>query len=131
MEELILVILTFVGEILLESLIYFPWDIFMVSREKKKDGELNAFGWLLISLFAGMAVGGISVWILSSAMLLFSWLRVANLLIAPLLAGGFALRMSKRRNQKEIDSNNKLHYFIAFVFTAGVIGVRFVLTTKT
>ncbi len=131
MEEILFIIISFVGQLLLESLLYFPWDIFMVSYEKKREGDINTFGWLFISLIIGIAVGAASVAILSSAVIPISWLRVINLIVAPFLAGAVALRMSKRRNQKGLTSNNKLHYLVSFFFTLGILGIRFVLTTKT
>lgn len=130
MEEILVIIVSFVGEILLESLLYFPWDIFITSFEKRKEGELNRVGWGFGSLFIGMAIGAISVKLFSDAILPFSWLRILNLILAPLFAGIIALRMSKRRNQKNLTSDNKLHYLIAFLFTLGMIGTRLVLTTK-
>lgn len=130
MEEILIVVITFLGQLLLESLLYFPWDMFVIFHEKYRGGKYNKFGWALISLLVGMTVGIISVGIFSDAVLPFSWLRVLNLIVAPFLAGALALRMSRRRNQKELTSDNKLHYLVAFLFTLGLLGVRFVFTAK-
>jgi len=131
MEEVLFIILSFLGELFVESLLYFPWDIFMVSYEKRREGSINKFGWAFISLLVGLFIGWISVLLFSSAMLPFSWLRLVNLIAAPLIAGTIALRMSKRRNQKSLSSDNKFHYLIAFLFTLGLLGIRFILTIKT
>ena len=130
MEEIIIIVISFIGELFIESLLYFPWDIFMVSYEKRREGNINKFGWSFASLLVGMLIGWISVLLFSSAMLPFSWLRVVNLIVAPLIAGSLALRLSKRRNKKSLSSDDKFHYLIAFLFTLGLIGIRLLLTTK-
>lgn len=130
MEEALIVIITFLAQLLLESLVYFPWDILLVLRERRREGKSNKYGWALISLLMGTIIGGVSVGLFSNAVLPFSWLRVLSLVVAPFLAGALALRMSRRRNQKKLTSDNKLHYLVAFLFTLGFLGVRFVFAIK-
>lgn len=130
MEEIILLVLSFVGELLIESLAYFPWDIFMGSYERKKEGEINTFGWCVISLFFGIGIGYVSLLLLPKIIFQYSWLRILNLILAPLIAGAIAVNMSKRREQKELTTNNKLHYLIGFLFTLGLVSVRYVLSKK-
>lgn len=130
MEEIIVLMLSFVGELLIESLVYFPWDIFMASYERKKEGEINKFGWCVISLFFGIGIGYVSLLLLPKIIIQYSWLRILNLILAPLIAGAIAVNMSKRREQKELTTNNKLHYLIGFLFTLGLVSVRYVLSKK-
>lgn len=130
MEEVILFVLSFLGELLLESLAYFPWDLFVISYEKRKDGEINRFGWCLLSLILGIGLGSASTLIYSKIILDAGWLRIANLILAPLLAGAIAVKMSRRREQKEITTNNKFHYLIGFLFTLGLVATRYVMAVK-
>jgi len=130
LEEIIVLVLSFVGELLIESLMYFPWDIFMASYERKKEGEINNFGWFAISLFFGIGIGYVSLRLLPKIIIQYSWLRILNLILAPLIAGAIAVNMSKRREQKELTTNNKLHYLIGFLFTLGLVSVRYVLSQK-
>ena len=130
MEEILIVIITFLGKLLIESLLYFPLDIFIIFREKYGGVKADRFGWVLLSLLAGIVIGGVSVVLFSNAVLPFGWLRVLSLIMAPFLAGAIALRMSRRRNQKHLNSDNKLHYMAAFLFTLGLLGIRFIFTTR-
>ena len=130
MEEIIIITLYFLGEVILNALIYLPGDIFLSIHELNKDDKLNILPWAILSLFLGIITGFISIALLSSAILPFSWLRVINLIASPLLSGTIALQMSKLRNNKNKQSNNKLHYLVGFLFTFGFVCVRIALTTK-
>jgi hypothetical protein len=130
MEELIILVLSFIGELLIESLIYFPWDLFIGSYERKNEGKLNTFGWCVVSLFLGIGMGYASTLIFPNIIFDYTWLRIINLLVAPLLAGALAVKMSKRREQKDLTTNNKLHYLVGFLFTLGLVGARYVLAQK-
>ena len=130
MEELIVFILSFVGELLVEILLYFPWDLFVGSYERKKDEELNVFGWCILSLLIGIGVGAFTVFVVPNIIFDSSWLRITNLILAPFIAGFIALKMSKRRGQKHLNSNNKLHYLVGFLFTFGLVCTRYVMAIK-
>ena len=130
MEELIVLILYYVGEILLQSIMFFPWKLVITSRENKADYQLNTFGWLFLSLLVGIGFGYISILILPSAVLSHGWLRLANLIIAPSLAGAIAVKLSASRQKKGKVSEKRFHFIMAFVFTLGVVCTRIVMSAK-
>lgn len=129
MEEIILAALSFIGELLVELLVYFPWDLFIGSHERKSGG-LNPFGWIVVSVFTGMLAGYLSTLFLPGILIKYSWLRIINLMFAPFGVGAISLEMSKRRKKRELISNHKLHYLSGFFITFAIAGTRYVLATK-
>lgn len=115
---------------MIDSLIYFPWDIFVVSYERKREGELNKLGWWLLSLILGIVVGWLSLAIVQEVVLQNTWLRILNLILAPFMAGIIALKMSRRRHRKALITDNKFHYLVGFLFTLGFVAARYVLGVK-
>ncbi len=128
MEELILLILAEVGGFIFNAIIYSPWDILLSFFEDKSDKPHYFIG-IIFTFLAAVALASISVWILNERIIPFGWARLLNLLLTPFVAGHIALKMSRRRGHKGIDSNNRFHYVVAFLFTLTFVGTRYVLTT--
>ncbi len=128
MEELVLLALAEIGGFILNAIFYFPWDILLSFFENKSEKPIYILAIIFTFLTAAL-LASISVWILDEPLIPFGWARLLNLCLTPFVAGYIALRMSRRRGQRGIDSNNKFHYFVAFLFTLTFVGTRYVLTT--
>ena len=128
MEELVLLILAEIGSFIFNAIIYSPWDILLALFEDKSE-QPHYFLAVIFTFLAAAAFASISVWILDEPIIPFGWARLMNLFLTPFVAGHIALKMSQRRGQKGLDSNNKFHYLVAFIFTLTFVGTRYVLTT--
>ncbi len=128
MEEVALFILIEIGGFILNSIIYFPWD-FLVAFGEGKSNKPNYILVVILSILVAAVLAKISVLVLQEAIIPFGWARVVNLLLAPLVAGYVAFKMSNRREQAGKNSKGNFHYIVAFLFTFTFIGTRYVLTT--
>ena len=99
MEEIVALIIQLVLEIGLQLLgaIGVDWVASTTTR-KTKDGEVreedDGCGWLVIFAFLGAVCGGISLLIRPELILPNLGLRIANLILAPLIAGGLSYLVS-------------------------------------
>ena len=84
MEELLIPILQVLLELFLEFLFYFGLDFATVSDDRRQP---NGFTMSVIFGLIGAGIGGLATWIHPHSVLPFAWLRVANLIIGPFIAG--------------------------------------------
>jgi len=119
MEELIALFIQFVVEVLLEVLGTLPWDMLSYRWDDRTGCSL-----VLLTLLAGGAVGGISVLIFPHTMLHHGWSRMGNLIVAPLLSGGMAWLMAKRRERRGRAVPELRHFWHSFGFTFALAAVR-------
>lgn len=133
MEELLIIALQFVLELLLEILIWFPWDIFLVWRDKRTataktppgNGAVFAGG-----LIFGAMFGGLSLIVLQRAILDDASARLANLILAPLVCALVARGLARRRVRRGQPSDEKLHFWFALLFSAAFVLVRFMWAVR-
>jgi hypothetical protein len=127
-EELIIALLQFVFELLLEFLMWLPWDSLLWSRERRVSPESrNPDGWLvpLGGTILGLTMGGISLVVLPNTLLVHEGARLVNIVAAPLVSGGLAALLARRRERRGQSSSAKLHFWFAFAFSLSLLVVRF------
>ena len=127
-EELLIVLLQFVFELLFHLIGWLPWDILLSWRELKVGpGKHPSDYWLipLCGFLLGGVLGGMSLIFLKTTILQYAWMRMANLLVAPLICGGLATALARWRIRRGESSNARLHFWFAFAFSVGLLIVRF------
>ncbi len=127
MEELLI----FLIQILIEALAYFPWDILLYSRSESGPPLPKLVGWALLSLLAGVFIGGLSALVFAPHVLLkYGWLRVLNLVLAPYIAGALATKFALKRVGPKNPHVIRLHFWSAVMFTFGLVVVRFAYASR-
>lgn len=122
MEEILVVILQLVVEVLLQMVVYLPFDLPLIWDEKT--GERRGCGWLFIYLLLGGGVGGLSLLVAPRLMIHSAPLRLANILVAPLSAGGLSLWIASWRRTRGATTFPQTHFWTAFWFVLAFAGVR-------
>lgn len=91
-------------------------------RPERVSAELAALGYAL----CGAVVGGLSLWLFPALFITGPWLRIANLLLTPILAGLFmgGLGAWRRRHARETIRLDSFAY--GFLFAAAMTLVRYV-----
>ena len=117
MEEIVAVLLQGFLEFFFEFLVYVGIDL--ISYQTERSGS---FGCIVLCLFAlvGMALGGVVNWFHPRPILPIEWLRVTNLIVGPILAGGLSALIARRRER-----DPWFHFWMAFCFVLGYNAVRF------
>ena len=128
MEEFLVLLIQFVIEVLFESLGYLPFEW---ATTRKDRGPRESIGgactaWLLI----GALVGGASLIFLDHSLLHHAWLRIANLVVAPVCAGCIAEVFAARRRATRPWIEPRHQFWYAFWFSFGIAAVRFAYTIK-
>jgi len=117
-----MIFIQFVVEVVLQALVSIPFDC---GCRIRKAPEHDAFGFAFLFLLAGGVVGWISLAFVP-ALITNRWLRIASLILSPLLAGFLGYRIARwqllRRNPFLVP---KYHFWYAFSFTLGLAAVRF------
>ena len=121
MEELLIPLLQVFIEIFLEFLIYFGLDVATVRDDR---GQLNGFSLSVIFAVIGGLLGGLATWIHPHTVLPFAWLRIANLIVGPLVAGLLSAWIASWRQRRGRQRDPVLHFFMAFSFVLGYNLVR-------
>ncbi len=122
MEELIIIVIQFVVEVVGQALVQIPFDC--ITRNPKKPEEDSLWRYVLF-LSGGSAVGWGSVGILPRTMLHLSGLRIANLVLAPMVAAAVARLIASSRSKRNPFIEPKVHGWSAFWFTLGLAAIRF------
>jgi hypothetical protein len=122
-EEVLILLVQFVAEVLIELLIYLPFDL-PLSRDAKT-GERQGCGWLVLYLMLGGMVGGLSLLIAPRLLLHSPPLRVANLIVAPVATGGLSWSLATwRRSRGVAAACPTTHLWTGFLFVLAFGGVR-------
>ena len=117
MEEVVAALLQVFLEFFLEFLVYVGLDI--VSYQTERGGT---FGCIVLCLFglAGMALGAAVNWLHPNPFLGLAWLRLTNLIVGPILAGGLSAGIARWRQREPW-----AHFWMALCFVLGYDAVRF------
>ena len=117
MEEVVVALLQVFFEFFLEVLVYIGIDLLSI-----KDSKGRPHGCVIFPLFAvvGMGLGALVNWMHPRPVLPLEWLRVANLIVGPILAGGFSALVARWRQREPW-----AHFWMAFSFILGYNLVRF------
>lgn len=122
MEEFLVLLVQFVVEVLLDVLIWLPFE-WPLNRNARTGGR-EGCGWLGLYLILGGAAGGVSLLIRPMLVLPSAPLRIANLLVSPVAAGAVSWTLARWRRSRgaAVDPNTHLGTAIVFVLAFG--GVR-------
>ena len=128
-EEILIIIIQFLFEVILNSIVNIPFDWPSKNRLTPEPESIwyVCFLWFLGASF----LGWVSLFFFKHTLITISSLRVANLILAPLLSAYISKAIATRRaesNQYIVPQN---HYWQAFWFTLGFTMVRFAYATHT
>ncbi len=122
MEELLVVLVQIVVEVAVQAIVYLPFDFSFYRSEGA--GDSGACGWVVLYLVLGSACGGLSVLVAPHVLLPSPALRLVNLVVAPLAAGGLSWAISRRRRARGTAIDPPIHGLYAFVFALAFAAVR-------
>ena len=122
MEEVLLLIVQLVVEVLLQALVYLPFDL-PVSRNEKT-GERTGAGWVFVYLALGGIIGGLSLLVAPRLLIHSAPLRLVNLFIGPIAAGGLSWSLAAWRRSRGATTSPWTHLWTAFWFVFAFAGVR-------
>jgi hypothetical protein len=104
-------------EFFLEFVVYFGIDVVSLRTERSRGFGCMVLGFIAL---AGMALGGVVNWAHPHPVLAYPWLRLTNLVVGPVLAGGLSAAIARWRGR-----DPWLHFWMAFGFVLGYTLVRF------
>jgi hypothetical protein len=116
-EEIAAALVQVFIEFFLQFVVYFGIDVVSLQTERSRSYGCTILG--LIAL-AGMALGGVVNWMHPQPVLPYPWLRLANLVVGPILAGGLSAAIARWRSR-----DPWFHFWMAFCFVLGYNLVRF------
>lgn len=126
MEEILVAILQFFFEVVLQTLLEAPWDFWIGRRELRGDPSSKTVSWILTSIILGAGAGVISLWLFPNTRIHSSLFRLLYLIFAAPISGMFSYWFSMvlaRAGREWIQP--PLHAWCAFSFTLMVTLIRF------
>jgi uncharacterized membrane protein YccC len=126
MEEALVLILQLLFELIVQLLLYGGIDF--ITMWVEKNDKPGGLGCLLMFLFAVIGVGFAALANLFHPVVFlpYDWLRIANLIVGPLLAGGVSWLFTDWRRRRGARLVPRLHFWFAFCFVFGFDVVRFI-----
>ena len=124
MEEILVLIVQFIIEVLLEFVVYLPFDLPL--DRNRKTGARTGPGRIGIYILIGGVLGGLSVLIAPKFFIHSSAMRVVNLLVAPLVSGGLSYGLATWRRSRGAQTAPWTHLWTAFWFVLAFAAVRLV-----
>jgi hypothetical protein len=121
-EEILVAIIQFLFEAVAQSIWSFPFGFYPPDDSSAGAGR----GWLIVAVFVGgLAAGAASIALVPHSYLHHAWLRVASLVVSPLLAGAIAWCLAEMRISYRPEVVPSRHFWYAFTFTMGLSLYRF------
>lgn len=117
MEEIAAALVQAFAEFFLEFVVYVGIDVVSLRTERNRSYGCMILGFIA---FAGMGLGGVVNWVHPHPVLPYPWLRLTNLIVGPLLAGGMSAAISHWRGR-----DPWFHLWMAFCFVLAYDLVRF------
>lgn len=123
-------------ELVVDLVIYIPWDLVFWFWAKKKDSNegvkilSDRTLTYLVTIVTGAALGGLSLLLWRQTFLRYSWMRVANLLLAPLVAGAFSWFIARRGEARRGHASPRRHFVLAWCFMLALVIVRFIYARR-
>lgn len=125
-EELLIVIIQFLFETVLESLIYWPFESAADQLFGSRPARRSSRGSVpLIAGIGGGVLGGISLVVWPHTWLHSPLLRIANAVSAPLISAGSAWLIASHRARHRDRSSPRDQALFGFTFTLAFVLVRF------
>jgi hypothetical protein len=128
-EELLIVLLQAFGEVILQVLIYLPFELPWTSSRESETGA-SGCGWAFFYLFVGVGLGWVSTLVFRHVLLPHPALRIANLVVAPLACGTVSWLLARGRAKRGGAGVPEIHFFLAAVFAFAFASARFVWATR-
>jgi hypothetical protein len=125
LEALIIVALQFAFELLLEIVLWFPWDMLLLWRHEKGIKLPGAWPIVAGGALLGAMLAAMSLVVVPHTILVLAWARVANLFITPFLCGAAALAMARKRRRRGRAPNASVHFWFALLFSMTFVAIRF------
>ena len=127
MEELLIVLLQFFFETLINILVYWPFEAIDWPESTKSSAIWPA---CMILFVSGNALAGLSLIFFGHSLIAWPALRMANLLISPLLSGWLFRTKARYHAQKDMTIEPPDHFWPAFWFTLGFVALRFAYVNR-
>ena len=121
MEEIIILIIQVFFEFLLQILINLPFD----SLPKKKPDPVSIWPHSILWFFGACFLSWLSLFIFKHTFIPSPSLRIANLILSPIVAAFVSEALAKRRSIVNDFIVPRNHFWLAFWFTLGFTVVRF------
>ena len=128
MEDLILLAVQALIECLFNVLCVIPFD--WTSRNRTTPESPSVFVPRLLWFCAGCALAGISLLIFNRTLIAIPALRVANLALAPIASAYLSEKIATRRAATNPFIIPRNHFWQAFLFTFGLVLIRFVYASR-
>jgi len=128
MEELLIPLIQFLLEVLLEVFVNLPFEWPNLAARKNKRDE--GFGYLFLMFLGGCLLAWISTFLFPKSLITSPALRIANLIVAPILSGVVAWLIARHRALSNAEVRPRRNYWRAFWFTLGMVLVRFAYTQR-
>jgi hypothetical protein len=126
-EDLLIILLQFFFEVVLQVLAELPWDLFVGTRHKSSSHEAGPGTWIFLSLAAGAGAGGISLLLFPTTLLHSSTARMANLIVAPVVSGVVSYGFWRK---KRFLADREMRAVYAGCFTFGLAVIRFAYAAR-
>ena len=128
MEEVLIVVLQFLFEFILEVLGNIPFDWPSKNRRTPEPAGivLRCFLWFC----GGCVLAGMSLLVVGHTMIAFDVLRIANLVLAPLSSALVSQAIARRRARSNPFIVPRNHFWQAFWFTLGMVLIRFAYASR-
>jgi hypothetical protein len=128
-EELLIVVVQFLFDLLLDTAISVPVD-WLFGRDERARHDRGVSPPSSAPILAGATIvgavlGGMSLVVWPQMLLRYGWLRMPNLVLAPALSGALAFQASKRRRARGSVSDDELHAVSAALLSFAFVAARF------
>ena len=111
MEEVLVVVFQIFFEVVLQSLGWLPLEF-----SSRSDRGGRGCGWLVLHAVVGGLAGFVSALVFPNLLLPFAALRVANLIVAPLVVGGLGYLFARWRQARGRAADGWAHFWHGFLF---------------
>lgn len=128
MEDLIIAILQFLFEFIIEVSTYTPIDWPFTSRSQAETESLA--GKCLLWFIIGCGLACISIFFLKRTWISMPALRIANLVLAPIISAFISQAVARRRSRSNHFIIPRNHFWQSFWFTLGIVAVRFAYAVR-
>ena len=122
MEEALILVVQFIVEVLIQVLVYLPFDL-RLGRDGKSGGR-TGWGRYVLYPAAGGVAGGLSLLLAPRLPLHAPPLRPGNLPAAPVAAGGVSWGVAAWRRSRGAVVCPRAHFWTGFWFVPAFGGVR-------
>ena len=128
MEELFILILQFLIEFVIDVLIYVPFDLPSKNRNKPEPESIviPCSLWLV----GGGVLAIVSLTVFDKTLIKVPELRMANLVLAPVVSGLISRAIAARRAESNKFIVPRNHFWYAFWFTLGLVLIRFTYAVR-